>query len=145
MISKFVGYGVDLSGMKFKNLKEFVKKYTPDVWEVIQEDLKEGKLPLSDNNILDWLNDYEREGYYGLSAYLSGVINEQENIELSAYDSVLNGYLYIYPNYPWRFSEIMRSLTIESLNALFRKYISQITDDLIIIDYLTMYYDDIDD
>ncbi|RGO65911.1 hypothetical protein DXB08_28710 [Hungatella hathewayi] len=111
----------------------------------MQEDLKEGKLSLSDNNILDWLNDYEMDGYQGLSAYLSRVINEQENIELSVYDSVPNGYLYIYPDYPWRFSKIMGSLTIESLNALFGKYISQITDDPITIDYLTMYYDDIDD
>lgn len=144
MQNKFYGYGVDLSQLIYKNLDTFVRKYTPDEWEDMIEDFKENQLTGTDTDILEWLSNYENDGYYGLSAYLSSIIHEQEDINISAYDSVQNGYLYIVPNYPWRFNMSMRELTIESYKNILKTYISQITDCDIIVEDLVMYYDDID-
>lgn len=141
MVEKFFGYGVDLTKLKFNNVGEFVKKYTNNIYEDAISDLDD-----VDKDILGWLDNYQNDGgYYGLSAYLAEVINQEEDLELSCYDSVAYGYIYVQSTYPWALTDKMKSLTKESLEAIIIKYLSQITETEIRCEYLTMWRSTIDD
>ena len=96
----------------------------------------------TDEDIFDFLNDYSNEyGYYGISAYLSDIINKKEELELGCYDNVVNGYIYVPMQYPWDGNQNMRNLTREKVQEIFEKYLSGITKNEIVCEELVMYVD----
>lgn len=73
--------------------------------------------------------DFDNVTYLGLAAIMERVIHEAEGIKLTACDD-LNcvDYLIYEPSYPWQMSEWDLALTEEKLAAIFRKYVSILTD-----------------
>jgi len=142
---KYFGYGIDLSNLHFKNLNLFIHHYDPNLYTDMQRDLEDSGLELDDESIIDYLDNYENGyGYYGLSAYLSDIINENEKLELCCYDSCVNGCIYVPAQYPWQFSDKMKKMKKEKINEIMKLYFSQITDDEIKCEDLVMYVDCMD-
>ena len=142
-MAKIFGYGVDLSKLNFTDetkMKEFIKRYLPDFAKEIDINEKENEV-----DIFECIDNYNNDlGYDGLSALLADVINEQEQIQLSAYDFIPNGYIYIPANYPWQFNNKEKRLTAESMQEILKKYLSKITDDKIICEDLDLYIESLD-
>lgn len=137
-MAKVFGYGVDLSKLNFdeEKMEAFIKKYLPDFAEEIE---------MNDVPVFECVDNYSNSfGYYGLSALLVDVINEQEKINLSAYDSIPNGCIYIPANYPWHFNENEKQLTAKSTQEILEKYLSKITDDKIVCEDLSLYVESLD-
>ena len=82
-MAKIFGYGVDLSKLNFTDetkMKEFIKRYLPDFAKEIDINEKENEV-----DIFECIDNYNNDlGYDGLSALLADVINEKEQIQLSA-------------------------------------------------------------
>jgi hypothetical protein len=140
--STYFGYGVDLSKLSLENLEGFMKSYDPEYYEDMLECLEYTEQDATDEDIFDFLNDYSNEyGYYGISAYLSDIINKKEELELGCYDNVVNGYIYVPMQYPWDGNQNMRNLTREKVQEIFEKYLSGITKNEIVCEELVMYVD----
>ena len=140
--STYFGYGVDLSKLSLENLEGFMKSYDPEYYEDMLECLEYTEQDATDEDIFDFLNDYSNEyGYYGISAYLSDIINKKEELERGCYDNVVNGYIYVPMQYPWDGNQNMRNLTREKVQEIFEKYLSGITKNEIVCEELVMYVD----
>lgn len=142
-MGKRYGYGVDLSELDFNDeeaMRHFIKKYLPDQAENMEEDEEEDEI-----DVFEWIDDYENDfGYHGLSAMLVDIINEHEGIELAAYDDIPNGCIYIPDQQPWQFNEKEKTLTPDSIQEIFEKYLNQITEDRIQCEDLSLYVDSLD-
>lgn len=129
----FTGYGIDLYEHyvedTFPGLLAFAKKYTPDVYENIKKWLDEIQPDEEKEQmvVMRWFDNYELNGYAGISAYLASVINEQEGTQFCSHDIDCDC-IYIPRLYPWQYNERMRSLTESEAVGLIRKYVKQITD-----------------
>ena len=78
----------------------------------------------------------------GLATILAIVINELEGIHLLATtDSQCVGYLVMREKLPWHQTYREKNLTEESLNNIFHKYVSVLTDKPITIEYKDIEYD----
>ena len=144
-MNTYFGYGVDLSKLNLENLEEFIKNYDYEYYKDMLEDFNDNKQDLTDGKILDYLNDYSNGyGYYGISAYLSDMINEKEDLELECYDEVVNGYIYVPMSYPWEGNQNTKNLTKEKLQEILEKYLSLITKKEIVCEELVMYVEDMD-
>lgn len=131
-MTEFAGYGIDLcEHMKedsFPGLLAFAQKYTPDIYGEICEWLRDcGKKETEPKNVKEWFSDYEQDGYRGIAAYLTAVINEQEGTQFRCFD-VDCDCIYFPQEYPWKMNEKMRKMTEEEFCGLIRKYINQVTD-----------------
>lgn len=144
-MNAYFGYGVDLSELNLENLEGFIKNYDYEYYKDMLEDFNDNKQDLTDGKILDYLNDYSNGyGYYGISAYLSDMINEKEDLELECYDEVVNGYIYVPMSYPWEGNQNTKNLTKEKLQEILEKYLSLITKKEIVCEELVMYVEDMD-
>lgn len=144
-MNTYFGYGVDLSKLNLENLEEFIKNYDYEYYKDMLEDFNDNKQDLTDGKILDYLNDYSNGyGYYGISAYLSDMINEKEDLELECYDEVVDGYIYVPMSYPWERNQNTKNLTKEKLQEILEKYLSLITKKEIVCEELVMYVEDMD-
>lgn len=142
---QFNVYGVDLSCAKFRDLPEFMLKYTPDVYRNFKENITEeygedifqnaAKLNEVAN---EWLNEYTNiKLFSGVSAYLADTINMLEGVALSSCDNNCD-VLCILPQFPWKFNEKVRNFSEEDFNDMIRKYLSQICDEALPIDYMVL-------
>lgn len=129
------GYGVnlsELSGVSFRRVVELVRtthKYAIEFDEWLSQ------LDI-DCPIIDDLDDFDCDYGLGLATVLREVVLELENIELTACDDFDgNRYLLFEVTYPWRMSDLEKSLKEEDIKSLMVKYLSQITDEAITIDY----------
>ena len=141
-MAELFGYGVDLSKLHFTDegkMKNFIRKYLPDYAEDMEDDLAE-----SSKSVFEYIEDYDSMGYSGLPALLADVINEQENTEHFVPHDFATECVYLPANFPWMFTSIEKLFTPESMNCLFQKYLSQITDDPIVCEDLVLYEESMD-
>lgn len=144
-MNAYFGYGVDLSELNLENLEGFIKYYDYEYYKDMLEDFNDNKQDLTDDEILDYLDNYSNGyGYYGISAYLSDMINEKEDLELKCYDDAVNGYIYVPMLYPWEGNQNTKNLTKEKLQEILEKYLSLITKKEIVCEELVMYVEDMD-
>lgn len=129
------GYGINLSelgGVSFRRVVELVR--TAHEY-AIEFDKRLSQLDI-DCPTIDDLDDFDCDYCLGLATVLREVILELENIELTACDDFDgNRYLLFEANYPWRMSDSEKSLKEDDIKSLMVKYLSQITDEAITIDY----------
>lgn len=144
---EFMGYGIDLCDHNdnLPGLLAFAKKYTPDVYGEICEWLKDEKEEEctrwnTEDAVKWWFNDYMYDGFAGVAAYITAVINEQEGTQFRCFD-VNCDCVYFPQEYPWKLNEKMRGMTEEEFCAVIKKYISQLTDEVYEISEMTMYDD----
>jgi hypothetical protein len=95
---------------------------------------------LADSEIEDPVWDdymgFDQDCCMELAALLKEVILEVEGLDLLACDSEDGDKYLIYePSYPWKLSEVERSLTEERLQEMFKRYIGVLTDKPIDITY----------
>lgn len=90
---------------------------------------------------MDVFDEYGRniDHCNGLASLLRGIIEEIEGISLIDCDD-FNDYQYLLygPSYPWTIPEKERNLTKESVTDMFNKYIDQLTDKPVLIDYYSV-------
>ena len=130
-----IGYGIDLGEHRkednFPGILEFIKKYTPDIYDEIMKDadFKDDEAEGITKYVINWFNDYEYDGEDGLHAYLAFVMSKEEDIVFeSYYDGYGSRYVYIRAEMPWDYNEKIKSITKDEINGIFRKYISQISE-----------------
>lgn len=129
------GYGVritELQSVSMEKVMELVQT-APKYAEGLNEWLHDCEI---DNPTLDDLIDYDENFHIGLASLLSEVIEEREGIRLTACDD-LDGHTYLLyeQTYPWRMTDLEKSLKEEDIQSLLAKYLSQITEEIIIVDY----------
>lgn len=113
------------------------------------------KAPKFKENFLGWIKEsYDRDindvdydemmeyeddpGYRGLGPILSGVIQEAEDIEFLLCDDYDGHQYLLYPEtYPWCLSEKERNFTEQDVKDIFEKYLTVLTNDSVLIDYMT--------
>lgn len=77
----------------------------------------------------------------GLATILAAVITECEGIYVEGTTDGYNTYLILAEKLPWEYNEKEKALTDETLNAIFRKYISVLTDKELVICRRDVEYD----
>lgn len=89
--------------------------------------------------LMEWYGIYFDDGcIYGLSALLKQVIFKFEGINVQICPDENKGCFILYlPSYPWKLTEKEKAITKEDLKKIYQKYISQLTDKPIEIDYIT--------
>lgn len=129
------GYGVKISEIaeiSVSNVVEMVQT-APNFAKNFNEWLRDCDIK---EPTLEDLEEFDTDYCLGLVSVLREVISEVENIELTAcedYDG--DKYLLYSRSYPWRMTELDKSLKEEDIQSLMVKYISKITDEAITIDY----------
>lgn len=130
---KMLLYGVCVSKMKVNNEKavQFLKELADaglgadDYYEIFLEDTSGDE----DYTFSRWIEDFESNGYYGLSAFLQEVISFDEKIDISCDDPNGIQYLGLSADVPWNFNEKTRNMSENEYNENLRKYINKVTDD----------------
>lgn len=89
---------------------------------------------LTDENLDDWISNYETEGRYGIGAFLRDYINQKEaiNIDIDDPDGTFVG---ISAGAPWEFDPKLRTMTEVDFNNMLNKYVCMITDDALSIQW----------
>lgn len=129
------GYGVKISEIaeiSMSNVVEMVQT-APNFAKNFNEWLRDCDIK---EPTLEDLEEFDTDYCLGLVSVLREVISEVENIELTAcedYDG--DKYLLYSRSYPWRMTELDKSLKEEDIQSLMVKYLSKITDEAIDIDY----------
>ena len=129
------GYGICVDHIKgcsverLENLLSMAPEYQKDLHEWLEE------CEITDPSYEDYL-EFDQDYNLGLATILKEVIREAEQIELTACDDFdCRKYLVYEAGYPWYFNKAKVLPTEEAAEELFRKYISVLTDDPIIIEY----------
>lgn len=129
------GYGIcvdDISGFTVEKLQKLLS-LAPKYEANINEWLKENDI---DNPTLEDYYEYDEDWCLGLATILKEVILEAEDIELTACNDFDDNRFLVYePWYPWELTEKDKSITRESLDEIFTKYISVLTDEIPSINY----------
>ena len=129
------GYGVKIS-----ELGEISMSKVVELVQTAPKFAKDFNKWLSDCEIkeptLEDLEEFDTYHCLGLVTVLKEVILEVEKVELIACDD-FDGekYLLFEQTYPWRMTELEKSLKEEDIQSLMVKYLSKITDAAITIDY----------
>ena len=136
----FYGYGikVDEIGEVSKERIKSLIDLAPVFKEQLQEQLEE--MQVSDPDLEDYCNAMQNANldfaFLGLASILKYVMEEVENLNFVACDNYDHEHFLIFtPQYPWRMTEREQQVTEESLNDIFTKYVSVLTDKEIDIDY----------
>lgn len=148
------GYGIDVLALDTalgndkdgaKKLLDFIKQ-ARDFYEVFTdwyadrfmdgEEFDEEKL-LADEDAYANMTEYEDENLNrGLNVIMREVIEEKEKITLYASEADVGMYLILTPRFPWALRSVneMR-LTQDALDAIYRKYVNQLANIALDIDY----------
>lgn len=133
----YYGYGADLSEIShLKSIKEFIKKYDDEMYKEIIEIYDHEP---SEDEVNDWLNEIEFDGYIGLAAVVKEIIKRNEGIEFHVYDEIIDGCIYIPALYPWQFNDVTRNLKSIDVERILQKYISELTDEPIDVKSMRLY------
>ncbi len=129
------GYGVKISELCEISMSKVVElvQTAPNFAKDFNEWLRDCEIK---EPTLQDLEEFDAEYCLGLVMVLREVISEVEKIELTACED-FDGekYLLFEASYPWRMTELEKSLKEEDIQSLMVKYISKITDEAIEIDY----------
>ena len=114
---------------------ELVKDFDKDVYQSLLEDLDNN---LTDENLDDWISNYETEGRYGIGVFLRDYINQKEaiNIDIDDPDGTFIG---ISAGAPWEFDPKLRTMTELDFNNMLNKYVCMITDDALSIQLISQH------
>lgn len=131
------GYGVCTSNIPEQEITtEKIKKllsFAPNFYQDVKDWFKEREI--TEPTVDDYL-DLDQDYSHKIAYLLKEVIKEVEDIELSTCDSCGGEIFIMYPqSYPWWMTEKDLSLTEESLEKVFNKYLSIICDTIPEIDY----------
>lgn len=131
------GYGVCTSDIPEKELTverlENLLSLAPDFHQDVKDWFKETEN--TEPTVDDYL-DLDQDYNHGIAYLLKEVIGEVEGIELLTCDSCGGAKFIMYsPSYPWWMTEKDLTLTEESLEEIFNKYLSIICDTIPSIDY----------
>lgn len=129
------GYGVNISALEKISVEKVVKlvQSAPRLAVPFNEWLSQ-----RGNSVLELedLLDFDEDLYLGLPTILKEVILELEGLELTACNDFEDRtYLLYEKTYPWQMSDMETKLTEETLQSIFVKYISKITDEQITVEY----------
>ena len=118
-------YGVctdDLKHINVEGVIELLKMM--DVYQECMDDCNDDV-----EYVLDWVDNYESGGQFGICALLYDVIQEKEecNIDLDDPNGIM--FLGLAADAPWNFNETTRNMSEEDYNFMLKKYINMITDD----------------
>lgn len=84
----------------------------------------------------DDFQELECSGPHGIASILEAVIREVENLPFCACDDYDNNHYLLYmPTYPWYVQENEVKLTEETVQQIFTKYTTILSDDEIEVDY----------
>ncbi len=129
------GYGVKASEIKNISMNNVVKlvQTAPNFAKDFNKWLCDCKI---EEPTLEDFEEFDSDYCLGLVTIIREVIFEIEKIELTACND-FDGekYLLFEQTYPWKLSELEKSLKEEDIQSLFVKYLSKITDEAISIDY----------
>jgi len=129
------GYGIcvsDIPDCTMERLQNLLS-LAPEFQRKVQSWLEECEI--AEPTVEDYL-EFDQDFRLGLATILKEVILEAEGIELVACDSYDGmDYLLYCPSYPWYQKSRKQLQTEEKAEALFRKYVSVLTDEEIVIDY----------
>ena len=129
------GYGVKVSELTEVSMRKVLDliQTAPNLAKRFNEWLQSCGI---EEPTLDDLEEYDDDYRLGLASILKEVIKEVEKVELTACDD-FDGekYLLFEQTYPWRMTELEKSLKEEDIRSLIVKYLSRITDEVITADY----------
>lgn len=141
MSTQINGYGIctnDIKNTTIEKIKALiamapnVQAYCLPDYEDAEEDGVSTPEEFADYLGQGW--DGHDEG--GLATLLAVVIGECEGLKLlDTVDSICDAFLILPEKLPWEYTDQEKALTKEDLNAIFRKYISVLTDEEIAIGY----------
>lgn len=118
-------YGIcidDIMNIKKDGIIELLKIL--DIYQECMNDCED-----NDDYILDWVENYESMGYFGLGALLYDVMTTKELCDINIDDPNGNVFLGLSATYPWNYNSVTRNMSEEDFNEILRKYICLITDD----------------
>lgn len=127
------GYGICVSDLKEPTLKSITDIisvapiYRKSILDVLNN---------KDNPTIDDVYELLEYEHLGIAEILAEVIQECENVELTACDD-FDGktYLVYEPCYPWNLPESDRNITQNTIECIIKKYISMYTDESLEFDY----------
>lgn len=129
------GYGIctdDITERSIERLKNLLA-LAPEFNAQMQKWLADSEI---EDPAWDDYMGFDQDCCMELAALLKEVILEVEGLDLLACDSEDGDKYLIYePSYPWKLSEVERSLTEERLQEMFKRYIGVLTDKPIDITY----------
>ena len=129
------GFGVKISDLKSVSIVRVIAlaQTAPEYAKRLNSWLDENGIT---NPTFEDLEDFDEGFRFGLATLLSEVIEEREGIYLMSCDDFDgNIYLLFRETYPWRLKKKERFLKEGDVKSLIVKYLSQITDEEITIDY----------
>ena len=127
------GYGICVSDLKEPTLKSITDIisvapiYRKSILDVLNN---------KDNPTIDDVYELLEYEHLGIAEILVEVIQECENVELTACDD-FDGktYLVYEPCYPWNLPESDRNITQNTIECIIKKYVSMYTDESLEFDY----------
>ncbi len=127
------GYGICVSDLKEPTLKSITDIisvapiYRKSILDVMNN---------KDNQTIDDVYEMLEYEHLGIAEILAEVIQECENVELTACDD-FDGktYLVYEPCYPWNLPESDRNITQNTIECIIKKYVSMYTDESLEFDY----------
>lgn len=127
------GYGICVSDLKEPTLKSITDIisvapiYRKSILDVLNN---------KDNPTIDDVYELLEYEHLGIAEIVAEVIQECENVELTACDD-FDGktYLVYEPCYPWNLPESDRNITQNTIECIIKKYVSMYTDESLEFDY----------
>jgi hypothetical protein len=129
------GYGICVDGISDVTVEKLqsLLHLAPQLENEIHEWLSECEI--TDPTYEDYL-EFDQDFHLGLATLLSKTVKEVEDIDLTACDDFKGKTFLIYmPRYPWHMCKTDYFVTEESLQSLFGRYVSLLTDKPINIEY----------
>ena len=118
-------YGVcisDIKNVKLEGVKDLMKAL--DIYDTCMEDCDN-----DDSNILEWVDNYETEGRYGLGALLYDAMTEKEPYNVSIDDPDGLTYIGLSLDLPWKYNNVTKTMQEDEYHAMLSKYIVKVTDE----------------
>ena len=137
-------YGIkinDIKHIKVDGVKELLK--TVGAYDTCISDCTDDNSNISDNAILEWLENYESECYHGIGALLYDAIVEREYCDINIDEADGSIYVGLGLGLPWWFSPATKRMTETEYKNMLLSYVNKITDDTVIPSNYT-FYDDAD-
>ncbi len=147
------GFGFDvndIANVNFDQKMDFVKELLPEIYEEMQNDCKaEEAIDMSDTAqyidfCTEWIDSFKDEDGYnqGFGCLVAKAINENEDdFEVSYHYGENDEEIIIHENcQPWQMTERERNMTQETMENIFKKYLSKLNIKECYFGYLSAEY-----
>ena len=102
------GYGVMTGSLQIHDLKKFIKDNDPDTYNDILDDFDDEP---TEEQVQEWVDYSEYNGYTGLAPYIANVISIKEDVEFAACD--FPAAIFVPSLFPWQFTDKMKNISQE--------------------------------